>query len=243
MHAARSLAIDLLSSNEMRSLFKRMASLPDRRMRASVLEEALRELSPSAAARVLEEGLLLPRGDAQHRVLDALSVLTLSHEETTAICDAAVALELASVAEWLAPRSSPEAEAEAELHRDLADVPLGYRKTMARSGSRQWVERLLRETSPDVVGEWLRNPRLREADVVALCARRPQSARILTVVHASPWGSRQAIKRALAFNPSAPAALVLKIVPLLLRQECVRLAAEPGIDARVSAAARARASA
>ena len=155
-----------------------------------------------------------------------------------------MALGLATVAEWVAPRApkAPQKEEE-EPHRDLADVPLGYRKSMARSGSRVWVERLLRETSPAVVSEWLRNPRLREADVVALVARRPQSAPILALVHASQWGTRQIVKRALAFNPSTPPELVLKIVPLLLRQECVRLMQEPGLDARVAEAVRARLSA
>jgi hypothetical protein len=224
----------------MRALFKRIASLPDRRMRAGVLAEALHELSPPAAARVLDEALQLERGDAQFLIVDALAVLSFKRERAVAIRDAAETLALSAVAEWVAPQLHREAAP--VPHHALGDVPLGYRKTMARTGTRQWIDRLLRETAPEVIGEWLQNPRLREADVVALVARRPQRANILALVHASPWGMRHAVKRAIAFNPSAPAPLVLKIVPLLMRQECAQLAAEPGIDARVAGAARARVS-
>ena len=226
----------------MQALFKRVASLPDRRMRTSILREALSELSPSGAARVLDEGLRLQRGESELRVLDALSVVTFASERAIAIRDAAVGLDLHLVAEWVAPRAAQEAPA-SEPHRDLADVPLGYRKTMARSGARAWVERLLRETVPG--GH-------RRVAAQSALARKPMSwhwlragrraRRILALVHGSSWGTRQAVKRSLAFNPSTPPALVLKIVPLLLRQECVRLANEPGIDARVTAAARERAS-
>lgn len=114
---------------------------------------------------------------------------------------------------------------------------LGERKSLARRPDRKFVERVLRDPHPDVIALLLKNPRLTEADVVRLCARRPNTAEVLRQVFCDPrWSSRPRVRNALALNPSTPEPVVHAVLPLLAPDEILDIAR----DDRASLAVRRR---
>ena len=83
---------------------------------------------------------------------------------------------------------------------------------------------------PTVVREVLKNPRLTEAVVVRIAARRPARPEPLTEIWLSArWSQRPAVRRALVLNPYLPPEVGAKIVPLLLHAELEEVAADSGL--------------
>lgn len=116
-------------------------------------------------------------------------------------------------------------------------LTLGERKSLARRPDRRFIDRITRDPSPAVIELLLNNPRLTEDDVVRMCARRPNTPEVLTLVFANPrWSSRPRVRRSLALNPATPEPLVAAVVPLL-NPEDLRAVAE---DERIAPAVRRR---
>jgi hypothetical protein len=98
--------------------------------------------------------------------------------------------------------------------------PVGYRISLARRPIRRLLERLLFDPDARVIRSILGNPRLTEADVVALAASRRASAEVLEVIaQDGRWITRYPVRLALASNPVAPAHLIVGLLPYLLRQD------------------------
>ena len=67
-----------------------------------------------------------------------------------------------------------------------------------------------------MVREVLRNPRLREWEVVAIASRRPCAGAVFQLLAASEtWVQRPAVRRAMVFNPHAPTRLAVALAVLL----------------------------
>jgi hypothetical protein len=117
--------------------------------------------------------------------------------------------------------------------------PIGHRISLARRPIRKLLERLLFDPDPRVIRTVLGNPRLTEADVVALAASRRASAEALEVISQdSRWITRYPVRLALANNPAAPARLVVNLLPYLLRQDLrVVASGSPRPDIRAHAEA------
>ncbi len=110
------------------------------------------------------------------------------------------------------------------LPPDIRDIPLGWRKTRARTGKATDLERLARDNDAGVIGNLLANPRITEREVVRLAARRPNSPAILTVVASSRrWIARYAVKKALVNNPDTPISISLSLLKYLLRADLMDL--------------------
>lgn len=144
------------------------------------------------------------------------------------------------------PDDAPPAEPAPAAEEDERKVPqyvpgrtltLGERKSLARRPDRRFIDRITRDPSPAVIELLLHNPKLTEDDVVRMCARRPNSPEVLTLVFANPrWSLRPRVRRSLALNPATPDPLVAAVVPLL-NPEDLRAVAE---DDRVAPAVRRR---
>jgi hypothetical protein len=118
-------------------------------------------------------------------------------------------------------------------------LTLGERKQLARGGRRDLLDRLLRDPDPQVVRALLANPRLTEANVVFIAARRPTSPDAQRVIFASRrWIARYRVRRALVLNPHTPADLAIRLLGLLsgLDLEAVAHDAELGAAVREAAA-------
>lgn len=115
-------------------------------------------------------------------------------------------------------------------------LTLGERKSLARRPDRAALERLLRDPHPDVIRQLLANPRLTEDDVLAVAARRPARADVLTeIARSTRWSHRPRIRMALLFNPDTPLDVAGPIVGLLMRHELSLVATSPGVAPAVRA--------
>jgi len=95
-------------------------------------------------------------------------------------------------------------------------LSLGHKKTAARGMRSHLLERLLKDPDPRVVREVLRNPRLREEEVLAIASRRPSTEELFKhLVRSTRWIVRQPVARAIAMNPYAPVRLALMLMVTL----------------------------
>ncbi|MCB9759641.1 MAG: hypothetical protein H6739_07345 [Alphaproteobacteria bacterium] len=108
-------------------------------------------------------------------------------------------------------------------------LPLGVRKQAARGRDRDLLDRLMRDTNPQVIRILLNNPWLRERDVLFIAAKRPTTPEVLTVVaRHRRWASRYRIRKALACNPYTPSQLAQQLLGTLLSQD-LRFIAATGV--------------
>lgn len=99
----------------------------------------------------------------------------------------------------------------AELPHDVADLPLGVRRSLARGVDVAMLQKLLLDPDPIVLDHLLRNPRVTEADVMRIAARRPISEAALRAIgKSSRFGVRTRVRVALARNPYCPADLAIQ---------------------------------
>jgi hypothetical protein len=107
----------------------------------------------------------------------------------------------------------------------LEKITLGQRRTAARGLRSHLLERILKDPDPRVVRETLRNPRLREAEVVAIASRRPCPESVFwDIARADRWISRQSVRRAVALNPYAPPRLAVALLVTFPEQELREIA-------------------
>jgi hypothetical protein len=93
----------------------------------------------------------------------------------------------------------------------------------------------MRDPSPDVVRMVLANPRIVEADVVRMAARRPILPIVLAEVFISTrWITRGPVRVALAKNPYLPLTLALRLVPTLgaVEQKAIEQSPELAMELR-----------
>ncbi len=209
----------------------------------------LAEMTAEEAAQALA-ALIARSGDepAERQVVDAccralvFGTPALSEERRGAIRAAAHGLGLGAVSALLtaaSPALAPEPEFR-PIDPALASLTLGHRKQFARTERNP--ERLARfaaDGDASVIRNLLVNPRITEALVVRIAARRPIAAVVLEEIARSPrWSSRREVRRALALNPYAPPTLVNPLLPRLGATDLEEVAASDVLHPAVRAAAR-----
>ncbi len=117
-------------------------------------------------------------------------------------------------------------------------LTLGERKFLARGRDRMMLDRLLRDPHPDVIRAILGNPRITEADVVLLAARRPTYADIQSeIAKSARWSPRPRVRLTLVQNPYTPPTIAVPMLPLLLRGELGQITHATDLPRIVRAAA------
>ncbi len=216
-----------------------LASLDTVEVRLARWAETLRVLDPGEAARLLDDAV---RGAAR-REPDALRAY-LPLLDLPALSEHAGAGRLAEVLEaarasdrdgclllleypGAARQQAPEKPASDPL---LAGVSLGHRKTAARGLRGSLLERILKDPDPRVAAEVVRNPRLRESEVLAIASRRPCPPAVFdSIVRTAGWVTRPAIQRAIAFNPYAPPRLASALCVLLASPDLAAVSNDEGL--------------
>jgi hypothetical protein len=225
------------------TLSRRLAALPALAMRRIVLRDTLSGMSPDEVAVLCGE--LVRRGRdgapfdvaliAFNAVLDGHEIDYERHAEIYAAAGERGDAPLQRL--LLSAQPPPPGQPQRAPIPDRPEITLGERKSLARGSRvpRETLDRLLRDTDPTVLEILLLNPRVVEADVVRLAARRPTTAAAQRVVFTCErFIARYPVKRALAFNPYTPSDLAARLVPLLTRQDLKAL----GIDHQVSETVR-----
>jgi hypothetical protein len=222
-------AIDLLE--------RRVASLPERPMRRSVLVEALDALD--AANLVAWLRVLAARaGNGQARARGIMVELALlpsvfddlpysRRQEAYALAQSA---GLTGVARLFLSGDLDDTRSAGGLPPENrhVDAPAGVRRAAARTPNRFVLDRLLHDPDPRVVLRLLENPRIVERDVVKMAALRPGSPAVLSTIAEHPrWSGSYRVRTALACNPATPSAIAERLLPTLMRQD-LRTVAEAG---------------
>jgi hypothetical protein len=229
------------------ALARRLAALPALAMRAAVLREALLALDDEAAAQLLGE--VVRRGPdgapfdaallAFNAVLDGGGATPLGYERHGALYAAARALGDAKLAHLLLSAQPPPPGDPKPVPLLGREVTLGERKSLARGHRRELLDRLLRDPDPSVLTILLGNPRITEADVVRLAARRPTAAAAqLVIARCERFVARYAVKRALVLNPHTPSDVAARLVLLLTRPDLLQVERDGRLGEAVRAQAR-----
>ncbi len=200
----------------------------------------LARLDPTDATDLIHQLLLLSR-EGLEPARCALSAMVAALDREASAIPYASALkrlarlqDLSSVAALFAdgpPQREMDADAAAKNDARLFTQTLGHLKTKARlTRNPDELARLATVSNPAVIRNVLLNPRLTEALVVRIAARRPARPEPLVEIWRSErWSSRHAVRRALAFNPYLPLEVAAKIVPLLSTTDLKELAADTSV--------------
>jgi hypothetical protein len=117
-------------------------------------------------------------------------------------------------------------------------LTLGERKALARRPTRKAMEKLLADPHPAVIRTLLQNPKVIEADVIRVAARRPNDPALLAAIAGSPrWAHRVKVRLALVLNPDTAPAVAIPLLALLVRPELKQVTETAGLAPALRAAA------
>jgi len=212
------------------SLSRKLASLPERAMQWRVMLDVLRDAPIEEAAQLAETILRRPMDSHRRpdllrlRLLEVLAGasptpdFSLDYSFRRELYAAAHEQDAESVKRHL--HSLPElANADVlarRLPRDVAEIPLGRRRSLAKGADRLLLEKLAFDPDPVVMEHLLQNPRTREADVVRIAALRPIGGDTLRRIDADArWQANLRVRIAIARNPYCPIDLAMRLLPTL----------------------------
>lgn len=225
-------------------LARKLAALPERAMHWRVLLDALAAGSIDEAVELVEAILARPpAGGRRPDVLRLRMLEVLAGEAPVAedglgyafrreLYEAALARGAESITRHL--RSLPE-QADPEvlarrLPKDVAAIPLGRRRSLAKGDDPRLLEKLALDPDPIVLANLLRNPRTREGDVVRIAALRPIGSESLRCIDAETrWQASPRIRGAIARNPYCPIDLAMKLVATLATPVLREIAEDGGL--------------
>jgi hypothetical protein len=233
------------------ALDRKLAKVLESRMRMTLVRESLLELGPEAACALLDTVLqrVPPPSPGSDILRDAVfELLTAAHGEPGSGCieplpyafrrdvyAAALAGELESVARLL--RTLPASDEEAGYKRlppEIAEIPLGRRRSLAKGEDPYLLEKLALDPDPMVIANLLRNPRIREQDVVRIAAMRPAPVSTLHQIDRSKrWSHQPRVRVALARNPHCPVELAIKLIGTLPLPDLREMQHDPGLHDEV----------
>jgi hypothetical protein len=92
------------------------------------------------------------------------------------------------------------------------------------------LEKLALDPDPVVIGNLLRNPRLREVEVVRIAAlRNVPTSTLEEIARVERWATRLLVRTALARNPNCPVALAIRLIGGLPLGVLKTLRSDPGL--------------
>lgn len=203
------------------SWLRRLGAFPDRGIRFARWCELFRKEPPEVSARRIDLCARLARRDpvALSAYLPLVDLPAVSSEcggaGMSEILAAARREELTAAELILAyPGKRAMPDELGEPPDPIADsLTLGHRKNLARRGRGRLLERLLRDPTPAVAAELLKNRALREQELVALAGKRPQAEELFWVlIRSQRWHASPALWRSIVQNPCAPPRLSVSLL-------------------------------
>jgi hypothetical protein len=217
-------------------------------MRRKLVLEALHSLPSEEARRLVREvhdrrPARTPGSDHLRDILLELilgggspDTGSLPYELHRALYEAAAQAQDEVLMELLRSNGEQGAERDelARLPRELEELPLGLRRSLARGDDPQRLEQLARDSDAVVIRNLLRNPRLREEEVVRMAALRPVAVTTLAEIATSPrWSNRTRVRIALVRNPQCPVELGLKLLGCLPLTSLREMRRDPDLPERL----------
>ena len=206
-------------------------------------------MNPTDATELLRQLIKLSRGGfepatevlpAFTRALDMEAAQIPYHAQLQRVA----ALQELDEVELLFTRAPAKKEYELDAARradsKLFSLPLGQLKQIARmTKNPDELSKLAVVADPSVIRNVLINPRLTEALVVRIAARRPARPEpLLEIWRSTRWSARPLVRKALVFNPYFPPEVGAKIVPLLSGAELRELSEDSSVHPTLREQAR-----
>lgn len=210
-------------------LLLRVEGLSEVPMQSAVVAETLEQLAPSEAAWCIDQVL---RGAmwGENAALEAMMAMSWwlidlrirdDYERLKDLFVAAHYEERPAVVDLIREvpphRSLPKGRGLPEVRLPMnRDVTLGERRSIASGPDRRFLERLLMDPSPLVIGKLLSNPQIRLQDVLVIATRRPTMPELLIELVTHPrWFRRYEVREAVVRNPFGDTGLALKLLPTM----------------------------
>ena len=243
---ADSVCMDRAVAMDLASLDRRLEPVPEPEMRRALVLEWLVGRSPGVFCEVASAVLERTRAaDPLRRALcDVLTSVPCSRlpyerrKELYAEASTRGEDEIMRLLRSVPPRERVN-EPEALLSKELAEIPLGRRRALARGNQSQWLEQLAKDCDPVVIANLLLNPRTVEADVVRIAASRPVASAALVEISKCPkWFSRTPVRKALARNPYCPVEIAMGVVTSLPLEDLRDMRGDPDLHPETAAQLR-----
>jgi hypothetical protein len=137
------------------------------------------------------------------------------------------------------PKKIPHGEYDFVEGRDMDYLTLGEKRSLARTHTKDKLDRLLYDTNPLVVRNILENPSLTENDVLRMASRRPNHENVITTIYRNDrWVSSYDVKTAIVRNPYTPVPIALGLMLFLKHQDLSEIAVDSTLHDVVTATAR-----
>ncbi len=226
-----------------KSLVTHLAGHREKRLKASFLEEKLRNLETAEIVEILNR--ICTRANAKDPpYLDAYSALPdLLHSFTPkrelifqirAVARRKDYFEILQMLIDLPPQKTPPRDPENQGHKDLQDLTLGARISLTKSSQKTVLRKLFREQDPKIIRSLLLNPRLTESDVLKIASLQPTAPEILQEIFQTPrWVARYPVKKALIYNPFCPPVIAVHLLKFLLLSDLSEIAQQEGLHLAV----------
>lgn len=206
-----------------------VGNLPELQMRVAALREALTSRTPREAAWWIDQ---LMRGALWGKPAEVDAMMACTHwliganidehyEWIKSIFESAYHDDRRAI---LAILRDPPPHQKLLKGRALAapdlnlgrEITLGERRALARGNQPAILEKLLRDPNRLVVEQLLKNPNLREEDVIYIASSRPNTPEVLhEIARHKTWFLRASVRQTLVLNPYANTGLALKLLPTL----------------------------
>ncbi len=220
-----------------KAISKLVSSIPEKKMQRARLSEQLSGMDVETVSELLNYIVQMSEDDklAFKNVVGALidSQFLVSALGNAKMSDIYIKLEekgYYSVREMLVSypmkrRKASESDSTPSLEMDA--LPLGTKKSLAKSNSKEVLDKLIHEQNPAVIKNILNNPRITEKDVLKMITRRPVKAEIITeVVNSRKWTEMYIIKKAIIMNPYTPTKIALNLLHFMLLQSLKEIASD-----------------
>ena len=231
-------------------MVQELLSIPDIEMRALVLAERLKEHSAEETAEILQIicQRAIERDEKCKEMLLSLVdfniiVRELGNAKLGQIYMIAQEKHFYPVVRLLS-RPPSQKRLKKRKNEQLSDslfddVPLGARRFLAKKGDKAMLARLLKDPSPMVIRNLLKNPRITEQDVIRIASKRPNAPEVLEEISLSKkWIVRYSIKIAIVRNPYTAPALAIKLLHFLMRQDLKEVCEDTFLHPQVIEAAK-----
>ena len=224
-------------------LIKDVCSVAEEGMRAQVLRGKLKELTPEKVALFIE--LLYKSGQSidgarsvQALLVDPESLREFLGEKKYRLAyHSAINQELKRTSRLLTdlpPHKKGIFGYTKEEEAKMEFVSLGHRRSLAKTGIKDTLDRLLSDPDPTVINNLLANPRLTEQDILKIASKRPNSPKILKLLAThQKWSKRYSVIKAIVFNPYSPPRISMVLLEFLMNQDIVAVAADSTIHPQV----------